>query len=403
MIRILKIIIDEESKVIHNKKGDVMKHIIHNLTKGKWILASFLSLTVLLVPTFCKAQNLLSGPQKIVIDPKRDRLLVSNYNTGDLIQIDSSGTQTPFVLGADYRDGLEIVGDTIYGVGSNRIIHAYDLVTKQPVMNVHIEGSNNNYLSSITSDSSGHLFISCPMLNTIYRMRISDQSYWIFAENNGLNKPNGIQLERENNRIVVIDDSPSPSQIHAISLTDSTVSTLKTTSFNRPDGIVRDNNGYYYVGGYYLPGLYKINHDFSGEPELFFTGTYMVYPTYNAANNSLFITYYNQNSWGEVPLPPTSLEETGYNFNPYEFQLLQNYPNPFNPETKISYQIPESSFVTLKVYDVLSNEITALVNEEKPAGKYSVNYKASNLPSGIYFCKMSSGSYNDVKKMLLIK
>ena len=380
-----------------------MKHIFFNFINSKRILVSLLYIIVLLVPTICKAQNFFSGPQKIVIDAERNRLLVSNYNTGDLIQIDSSGTQTPFVLGADYRDGLEIVGDTIYGVGSNRIIHAYNLVTKQPVMNVHIEGTNNNYLSSIASDSSGQLFISCPMLNTIYRMRISDQSYWIFAENNGLNKPNGILLERENDRIVVIDDSPSPSLIFAISLIDSTISTLKTTTFNRPDGIVRDNNGYYYVGGYYLPGLYKINPDFSEEPELFFSGNYMVYPTYNAANNSLFITYYNQNSWGEVLLPSTGAEETGYNLRPEEFQLLQNYPNPFNPEIKISYQIPESSFVTLKVYDVLSNEITSLVNEEKQAGKYAINYDVSNLPSGTYFYRISSGDFTAVKKMLLIK
>ena len=380
-----------------------MKHIFFNFINSKRILVSLLYIIVLLVPTICKAQNFFSGPQKIVIDAERNRLLVSNYNTGDLIQIDSSGTQTPFVLGADYRDGLEIVGDTIYGVGSNRIIHAYNLVTKQPVMNVHIEGTNNNYLSSVASDSLGHLFISCPMLNTIYRMRISDQSYWIFAENNGLNKPNGILLERENDRIVVIDDSPSPSLIFAISLIDSTISTLKTTTFNRPDGIVRDNNGYYYVGGYYLPGLYKINPDFSEEPELFFSGNYMVYPTYNAANNSLFITYYNQNSWGEVLLPSTGAEETGYNLRPEEFQLLQNYPNPFNPEIKISYQIPESSFVTLKVYDVLSNEITSLVNEEKQAGKYAINYDVSNLPSGTYFYRISSGDFTAVKKMLLIK
>jgi hypothetical protein len=267
-------------------------------TLSIFIFAAFLS----------NAQNLLNTPQKIVIDEIRNRLLVSNYNTGSIIQIDSSGNQSYFIQGANFIDGLEIVGDTVYGVGKNRKIRAYDLVTKQLVMNLKIKGSSYNYLSSITSDSAGHLFISCPRLNIIYKMRISDQSYWVFAEANGLNGPNGILLEKEKNRIVVIDDSPSPSKVNAISLADSTVSILTTTTFTNPDGIVRDQDGFYYIGGYYLPGIYKINPDFSGEPALFFEGSNMVYPTYNGKNHSLLITYYNQNNWGEIPLATTSVD-----------------------------------------------------------------------------------------------
>ena len=99
---------------------------------------------------------------------------------------------------------------------------------------------------------------------------------------------------------MVIDDSPTTSIIHAISLSDSTVSDLMTNNFNNPDGITRDKNGYYYVGGYYLPGLYRIDPDLSGEPELFFEGSHMIYPTYNKAHHSLLITYYGQNDWEEI-------------------------------------------------------------------------------------------------------
>jgi len=378
-----------------------MKTIVHNFITGKWILFSLLGAMILFVPAICKAQSLLSGPQKIVIDKTRNRMLVSNFNTGDIVQIDSAGIQDTFVLGADFVDGLEIVGDTVYGVGYNRIIHAYDLETKQLVMNIPFAGSNNNYLSSIASDSSGHLFISCPLLNTIYKMRISDQSYWIFAENSGLNKPNGMLLEKEKNRIVVIDDSPSPSLIHAISLNDSTVSTLTTTTFNRPDGIVRDKDGFYYVGGYYLPGIYKFNSDFGQPPELFFQGSNIVYPTYNVTNHSLLITYYNANTWGEVFLPPVSVKNR-VNF-PKEFGLYQNYPNPFNPGTTINFHIPERSFTSLCVYNQLGEKISTIIEKELESGKYEVNFDASNLPSGIYLYRISSGSFIDTKKMLFIK
>ncbi len=92
-----------------------------------------------------------------------------------------------------------------------------------------------------------------------------------------------------------------------------------------------------------------------------------------------------------------------YNNFPKEFNLSQNYPNPFNPTTTITYQVPEISFVTLKIYDVLGNEIATLVNEEKPAGSYEVEFDASSLSSGIYFYKLQSGSFIQTKKMILLK
>ena len=88
---------------------------------------------------------------------------------------------------------------------------------------------------------------------------------------------------------------------------------------------------------------------------------------------------------------------------PDKFRLMQNYPNPFNPSTNISYQLPKSSFVTLKVYDILGNEITTLVNEEKSPGTYSISFNASNLPSGIYFYVMQAGNFYKVNKMTLLK
>jgi hypothetical protein len=85
------------------------------------------------------------------------------------------------------------------------------------------------------------------------------------------------------------------------------------------------------------------------------------------------------------------------------YTVEQNYPNPFNPSTAIKYRIPEISFVTLKVYDVLGNEITTLINEEKPIGSYEVEFDATGLTSGIYFYKLHAGSFVETKKMILMK
>jgi uncharacterized delta-60 repeat protein len=85
------------------------------------------------------------------------------------------------------------------------------------------------------------------------------------------------------------------------------------------------------------------------------------------------------------------------------FVLNQNYPNPFNPSTTISYSLPVQSEVEIKIYDALGKEVAALVNEIKSAGNYSVRWNASSLSSGVYFYRISAGSYTQTKQMLLMK
>ena len=99
----------------------------------------------------------------------------------------------------------------------------------------------------------------------------------------------------------------------------------------------------------------------------------------------------------------TNVDDQGSLLSPNNYNLAQNYPNPFNPVTTIKYSIPETGNVSLKVYDILGNEVAALVNEEKTQGVYSVTFDATNLSSGVYFYKLQSGSYVETKKMLLLK
>jgi len=90
-------------------------------------------------------------------------------------------------------------------------------------------------------------------------------------------------------------------------------------------------------------------------------------------------------------------------FIPTGYELFQNYPNPFNPQTTISYSIPKSSKVILKIYDILGKEMVQLVNEIKHAGNHSVDFDASTLSSGIYFYRLQAGDFIDTKKFLLLK
>ncbi len=94
---------------------------------------------------------------------------------------------------------------------------------------------------------------------------------------------------------------------------------------------------------------------------------------------------------------------------PTEYKLEQNYPNPFNPATKIQYSIPNvgmglaPSVVILKIYDILGNEVTILVNEQKEPGYYEVEFNASSFANGVYIYRLQSGSFVSTKKMMVLK
>ena len=88
---------------------------------------------------------------------------------------------------------------------------------------------------------------------------------------------------------------------------------------------------------------------------------------------------------------------------PQNFTVYQNYPNPFNPSTTISYSLPKSGNVTLKVYDILGREVAALVNDSKNEGSYSVNFNASKLSSGVYIYQLRANGFVLSKKMILTK
>ena len=104
-------------------------------------------------------------------------------------------------------------------------------------------------------------------------------------------------------------------------------------------------------------------------------------------------------NWFEIPLDVEKINAMPLK----DFNLSQNYPNPFNPVTFIQYQLPVAGSVTLKVFDILGNEIAVLVNEYKPIGSFEIVFDASNKASGIYLYELRAGGYIQTKKMLLLK
>ena len=105
-------------------------------------------------------------------------------------------------------------------------------------------------------------------------------------------------------------------------------------------------------------------------------------------------------NWFDLDLL-NSIDETEN--RPLQYFLEQNYPNPFNTSTTIQFQIPNSEFTTLKIYDILGKEISTLVSKKLNQGNHTYTFDGNNLASGIYYYQLTAGEYREVKKMILLK
>lgn len=131
---------------------------------------------------------------------------------------------------------------------------------------------------------------------------------------------------------------------------------------------------------------------------------YMLFKLNSAIfNNLTSLTYGSE--WTRTNPPPYC--PTNLNWNPSvipdEYELNQNYPNPFNPTTKIRFDIPKIGFVSLRIYDMLGREVAVLVNEQLSAGSYIFDFDGSYLSSGLYYYRIETGDYSQVRKMILMK
>ncbi len=136
--------------------------------------------------------------------------------------------------------------------------------------------------------------------------------------------------------------------------------------------------------------------------------THNLVPNWLDLTNSQLTIYVDEGNDGTIDdtlyiANTVDVEYEGNLLTPNEYNLAQNFPNPFNPTTTIRYSIPQRSNVSLKVYDVLGNEIATLVNEEKVSGVYTATFDASTLASGMYLYRLQAGNFVETKKMILLR
>jgi uncharacterized protein (TIGR02145 family) len=156
---------------------------------------------------------------------------------------------------------------------------------------------------------------------------------------------------------------------------------------------------------YYNPNVFQLLNEYA----VFWTSTNVSalkarerYIAYNSAASSIYDWFKVMNySIRCIKDNPTGMEDES--IIPDEFKLMQNFPNPFNPTTIIQFETTHNTFISLKVFNVLGNEIATLINEERPVGSYSCEWNAGGFPSGVYFYSLTTRDFRETKKMILMK
>lgn len=215
------------------------------------------------------------------------------------------------------------------------------------------------------------------------------------------------------NSQILIGDIDNDNNMELI-IDDNTGDAGKYLAYNH-DGTPVSGWPITFTGGsmFNVPALTDIDRngilDIIGSGQLGFTGASIYVYLWNTGKNYtpskiiLPVFQYNVRHDGVYNRPSLVSVENNAPVVVTGFELKQNYPNPFNPSTTINFTIPKSGFVKLAVFDLLGKEVISLVNETKSAGNYEINFNASNLSSGIYVYKITSGEFTASKQMILIK
>ena len=342
-----------------------------------------------------RAQNLLNNPESAVYDSLHHCHLVSNWGTGAIVRIDSSGAQSYFsteLMGQYRLAGLYVYGDTLLaaaGDAPNAGIMGFDLETAALLYSIILPGVG--LPNDITSDASGVLYVTDYWGDKLYK--IVNRSPSVFVSQ-GLDYPNGIAYDPRYDRLLVCSVMGPGAPILAVNLDDSSVSTVVATGFDGTDGITLDEDFNVYVSEWTGDALHKYDSTFSSGPELFSSGhddPADIY--YDRVNDLLAVPNFSSHTVDFVPVSAPAVDETKKSDLLREFRLFQNYPNPFNPTTRLAFALPQAAPVSLSIYDLSGRRVAdTLVGAWCPPGIHQAVFDGSNLSSGMYIYQLKAGS-----------
>lgn len=362
-------------------------------------ISVFISAFLFLVPSVFSQ---FATPESVTFDSVYNRWLVTN-STGVIKQRTADGSVSDFAPAGSGTHGIRIYNNTAFVCMQNRI-KGFALTNGAEVFNVQLTGAS--FLNGLGISSSGIAYISDFTGQRIYKLNLNTQLWWIYVPAAG-GQPNGVYVDTPRNRLLVCFWG-SNAAIKQVNLSDSSITTITNTGYNNCDGIYLDKYDNVYISSwgpspakilryninFSLPAAIVINSGLSNPADIFINKSRDTLCVPNSGSNT--VTFHNIGNISGVQLVNSNI--------PLNYKLFQNYPNPFNPATKIKFDIAETGKnVNLSVYNTAGQLVSQLLNETLTTGTYEINFDAGYLPSGVYYCRLKAGSYNGIKKLVLIK
>ncbi len=352
-----------------------------------------------------------------------------------------NGYDAPNSMAIDAAGNVYVAGES-FGNGADYVTLKYDPSgTQSWVQRYNGPGNGGDVAVSVKLDPTGHVYVTgysdggAPTSYDFATIKYSPSGVqqWLRrfnSQNSQSDIATSMAVDGSGN--VYITGSSSTS----LSLTDSNFSTIKyntdgvfqwsetyTSPNNATDvahSIALDNNGNVYVAGtsFLPPDMYDyatIKYSPQGAEQwvMIYNGPasnndYVSSLAVDGPGNNVYVTGRSTGvgtGYDFATIKYTDLVGIIPNSNeiPFKFSLGQNYPNPFNPSTKVNFDIPVSSFVTMKVYNIEGKEVLTPINEFVAAGSYNLTIDAGKISSGVYFYKLIAGSFSDTKRMVLVK
>ncbi|MCF7823263.1 MAG: PKD domain-containing protein [Candidatus Marinimicrobia bacterium] len=265
---------------------------------NRLILLQFLLLNF----SFC--QNYLGGPECVNWDSARQQYVVSNWTNGRIVTIDTLGNQTIFNDDLLHAYGNCILGDTLF-VSTGLAINAYNLISGERLFNLPIPGVQQ--MDGIAVDPAGFVYVMENINPTIFKIRLSDLSYWVFCDSGLQGSPQDLLIEKEFSRLLVVSFFPS-SPVYSVSLSDSSCSELVTTPMGDFDGLAKDTRGNYYLSSWNTGAIHMYNRHFTNPPLLVSDGHNG--PANIGANldkGLIAVPNFNSNTISYIPFPDNYL------------------------------------------------------------------------------------------------
>jgi hypothetical protein len=361
------------------------------------------------------AQNLLNQPESVTWDHVNEQWLVSNYASGEIVAIDTTGEHSIFSDMLNSTVGLKIYGDNLYAASSDGVA-MFDLASGNIIGLVNIPEAA--LLNDIDFDLDGNLFVSDYWGNQIFKVDTELYTYELFIDY-GIIAPNGMIFDEEFNRMIVCGHNGSVAMIHSFNVETAETELLLYPNIYSLDGLARDIQGNIYISSWHTDTVYKfVGNNINNNIELVADGFIDPADIYiNPTNNILAIPNFNDNSVSFVQLD--NLVSVYDESIPNISSQLNNYPNPFNPTTTISFKLTSENIenTELVIYNLKGQKVkdlsTSLCHPEFIEGRgernYSVIWNGTNqtnqpVSSGIYYAIIKqNGKVLASNKMVLMK